>query len=132
MAAVSAAERKRRSAPRKKKGKNALLVWWPLLLGIAVTPLTLHVAGILALEGTNGLRLLYPYVLLIKGLSFDLSIGFGDSLSQAMMYLQFPLYGLLFSMTLRSKGTGSAINLVFLLHLAGIFAVFAMGYLPGH
>ena len=102
------------------------------MLGIAVTPLTLHVAGILALEGTNGLRLLYPYVLLIKGLSFDLSFGFGDSLSQAMMYLQFPLYGLLFSMTLRSKGTGSAINLVFLLHLAGILAVFAMGYLPGH
>jgi hypothetical protein len=53
------AVKKRRALARKKKSKT-FLIWWPLLLGIVVTPLTIHFASILALEGPSALRLLYP------------------------------------------------------------------------
>jgi hypothetical protein len=132
MPATSAAEKRRRPSARQKKSKRGLLNWWPLLLGIAVTPFAIHAASILALEGPSALRMLYPYVLLIKEPVFGLSSDLGNSLSQGMMYAQFPFYGLLMSLILRSKGPGFAIGSGILLHLAGIIGLLFLAHAPGH
>lgn len=95
-----------RSAPRKqkkKKSSNFLVIWWPLLLGIAVTPFAIHTASIMALAGPSALMTLYPYVLLVKSPALGLANGFGENLSQLLMYIQFPLYGALMALLIRSK-----------------------------
>jgi hypothetical protein len=125
-------DKKRRAPARKKKKKSALLVWWPLLLGIVVTPLTIHFASILALEGPSALRLLYPYVLLIKDPAFGLSSDLGNALSQGMMYAQFPIYGLVMALTLRSRSLASALGTVVVIHGAAVFALFLMAHMAEH
>ena len=123
MPASSAAEKKRRATPRTRKKKRVLLVWWPLILGIAVTPFAVHGASILALEGPAALRLLYPYVLLIKEPVFRLPSDAANTVSQGMMYAQFPLYGVVMGLTLKSKSVGFALGAAALLHIAGILAL---------
>ena len=132
MPATSAAEKKRRAPARKRKKRHALTLWWPLLLGIVATPFAIHAASILALEGPSALRMLYPYVLLIKEPAFGLSSDLGNNLSQGMMYAQFPLYGLLMSLMLRSRSVASAIGAVVVIHAAGIFVLFLLAQMHAH
>jgi hypothetical protein len=132
MPATSAAEKKRRAPARKKKKRHALTIWWPLLLGIVATPFAIHAASILALEGPSALRMLYPYVLLIKEPAFGLSSDLGNNLSQGMLYAQFPLYGLLMSLMLRSRSVASAIGAVVVIHAAGIFGLFLLAQMHAH
>jgi hypothetical protein len=124
------AEKKRRASPRKKKApaakmrkKSALAIWWPLLLGIIATPFATRAAGIFALEGPSALRMLYPYVLLIKEPLFHLPADTANTISQGMIYAQFPLYGLLMSLLLRTKPIGFAFAAVAVIHIAGILAL---------
>ncbi len=118
-----------RSAPRKpkkKKRSSLLLNWWPLLLGIAVTPLAIHTASIMALAGPSALMTLYPYVLLVKSPAPGLANGLGENLSQLLMYIQFPLYGVLMALILRSKSLWIALASVATAHFAAVFIVFLM------
>jgi hypothetical protein len=122
---AATAKGKRRSPARKRKsGSGFFRLWWPLLLGLAVTPFTVHAASILALEGPAGLRMLYPYVLLAQQPSLDFS--------QWMMYLQFPLYGLLMVLVLRFKGIATALGAAIFVHAAGILAQLAMAHMGSH
>jgi hypothetical protein len=123
---------KKRRAPARKTKSKTFLIWWPLLLGIVVTPLTIHFASILALEGPSALRLLYPYVLLIKDPAFGLSSDMGNALSQGMMYAQFPIYGLVMALTLRSRSVASALGTVVVVHGLGVFVLFLMAHMVGH
>jgi hypothetical protein len=125
--AVTTAPEKRRNASgnaaRKRKGKKKsgwLTVWWPLLLGIAVTPFAIHAASIMALAGPGALTTLYPWVLLLK----NPVLGLGDNLSQSLMYVQFPLYGLLMAFVLRSKSLWIALGAAASVHFLAILAVF--------
>ena len=132
--ATSIAREKRRtsssrSAPRKqkkKKSSNFLLTWWPLLLGIAVTPLAIHTASIMALAGPSALMTLYPWVLLVKNPALGLANGFGENLSQLLMYIQFPLYGVLMALILRSKSLWIALGAAACAHFAAVFIVSLM------
>ena len=126
-------EKRRASAPRKKKKKNPspLLLWWPLLLGIVVTPFTVHAASIMAIAGPGALMMLYPYVLLLKEPALGLSSELGNNLSQLMMYLQFPLYGLAMALTLRSKSLWTAIATSAVMHFAAVVILFLIGHLHG-
>ena len=132
--ATSIAREKRRtsssrSAPRKqkkKKSSNFLLTWWPLLLGIAVTPLAIHTASIMALAGPSALITLYPWVLLLKSSALSLANGVGENLSQLLMYTQFPLYGALVALIMRSKSLWSALGAAACAHFAAVFIVFLM------
>jgi hypothetical protein len=126
-------EKRRASAPRKKKKKNPspLLLWWPLLLGIVVTPFTVHAASIMAIAGPGALMMLYPYVLLLKEPALGLSSELGNNLSQLMMYLQFPLYGLAMALTLRSKSLWTAIATAAVMHFAAVVILFLIGHLHG-
>jgi hypothetical protein len=128
----AAAKGKRRSPARKRKKKGALLIWWPVLLGVAVTPFAIHFASILALEGPSALRLLYPYVVLVKDPAFGLSSDLGNELSQGMMYAQFPLYGLLMALAIRWKGVGPAFAAAVLIHGAGVLALFFLAHMRAH
>ena len=120
------AEKKRRASSRssrKKKSKSALAIWWPLLLAIVATPFAVRAAGIFALEGPSALRMLYPYVLLIKEPLFHLPADTANTISQGMIYAQFPLYGLIMSLMLRAKSPGFAFTVIAVIHIAGILAL---------
>jgi hypothetical protein len=117
------AREKRRVASGKRKSKKKsgwLAVWWPLLLGIAVTPFAIHAASIMALAGPSALMTLYPWVTLFK----NPVLGLGDNLSQLLMYVQFPLYGLLMALILRSKSLWMALIATAAVHFAAVLAVF--------
>jgi len=115
---------KRRS---RKKQTSSWIAWWPLVLGIAVTPIAVKAATLMALTGPDGLRLLYPWMLIPKLHFLGLSDSLGDTLSQAMMYLQFPLYGLFAMLVHRWKGASSAVLQLTLLHLLAVGLVFVAG-----
>ncbi|MFT4111233.1 hypothetical protein [Silvibacterium sp.] len=100
-----------------------------MALGIAVTPVAVHFASIFALEGPAALRLLYPYVLLLKDPALGLSSDMSDGLSQGMMYAQFPIYGLLMMLTMRSRGVGAGFASAVVMHLLGVFVLFLMAHM---
>ncbi|MBV8115751.1 MAG: hypothetical protein JO300_13495 [Silvibacterium sp.] len=119
---------KRRSAPgspRKRRSKSAgwLDSWWPLLLGIAITPLAVHAASIMALAGSDALTSLYPWPLLLKKTAFRLGGHAGEILSQTLMYIQFPMYGLLTSVILRSRSKWFALGVTAAVHSLACLAV---------
>lgn len=117
---------------RKKKRKSASTgwpTWWPLLVGIVVTPLTVRIAGVMALAGPNALRALYPYVQLAQSHALGFSGDIAGTLSQAMMYLQFPLYGLLMALVLRSKGFLHALITTAIVHFGAVAIVVALSHL---
>ena len=122
--------RPKRSGTRKKKQRQAAaprwgagwVGWWPLLVGIAVTLVTVKTAEILPLMGADGLlklRLLYPYALLLRQPQLGLSEQASDSLSQMMLYAQFPLYGLYTSLAMKWKPLWTALMQVAAIHLLG-------------
>ena len=132
--ATAAAREKRRpteprNTPRKRKGRKTrgfLAVWWPLLLGVAATPFAIHTASIMALAGPSALITLYPWVLLVKSPVLGVANGFGENLSQLLMYLQFPLYGLLMSLVLRARNLWMALASAATAHFAAVFILFLM------
>jgi len=111
---------------RKKKKAVNWLAWWPVLLGIVVTPFTVRAAGILALTGPGALRMLYPFALLPAEHVFGLRESLTDVVSQAMMYLQFPLYGLAVMLLMRWKAWWVALLVVLGLHLGGVGLLWAL------
>jgi hypothetical protein len=71
-------------------------------------------------------------VLLIKDPAFGLSSDMGNALSQGMMYAQFPIYGLVMALTLRSRSVASALGTVVVVHGLGVFVLFLMAHMVGH
>jgi hypothetical protein len=96
-----------------------------LIAGIAITPFAVKAATLMALTGPDGLRLLYPWMLIPKLRFLGISDSLGDTLSQAMMYLQFPLYGAFAMIVHRWRGPGAAVLQLTLLHLLAVGLVFA-------
>jgi len=119
---------KKPSSKRRKKSKPAWTIWWPLLLGIAVTPLARRAADVLAMEGPGALRMLYPWVALLKLRLLGLTEDAGNSLSQILMYLQFPLYGLFMSILLRFRGAPASLLCTALLHLIPLLLLIALAH----
>lgn len=103
--------------------------WWPLLLGIAVTPFTIRLAGILTLTGPGAFSYLYPYVALLRSSALGLSNGLENDISQCMMYLQFPLYGLLATLVMRSKSVWAGIVAVAIAHGLGVILLLAIAHI---
>ena len=131
MSATSSTLPKRKPAAKRKSRKKQIsgwLEWWPVILGIAVTPFAVKAATLMALTGPDGLRLLYPWMLIPKLHLLGLSDSLGNSISQAMMYLQFPLYGLLAMLIHRSKGAVQAILALALIHLLAVGLLFVTAH----
>lgn len=123
----TATQRKPATRKKKKAAASGWLTWWPLLLGILVTPLTVRAAGVMALAGPDALRMLYPWVQLVQSHIFTVEIA--GTLSQAMMYLQFPLYGLLMALVLRTKGLLPAVIAGTVAHFGAVAIVVALAHL---
>ena len=118
----------RRRASRKKKRSLRWHAWWPLLLAVVATPFALKAAEILPLMGPGGLirlRFLYPLALLAQQ-HLGLREAAGETASQALMYLQFPLYALLLILIHRTHSFRIALLTVLMLHLLAAAAVWLL------
>jgi len=82
----------------------------------------------MALAGPSALMTLYPWVLLLKSPAIGLGTPLGGNLSQLLIYIQFPLYGILMVLALRSKPVWIALAIVAAAHLGAIAAVFLLTY----
>jgi hypothetical protein len=126
----TASATRRKSPTRKKKAASAgWITWWPLLVGVLVTPLTVRAAGVMALAGPDALRMLYPWVQLVQNRMLEFPTEIAGALSQAMMYLQFPLYGLLMALVLRAKGVPIALITIAIVHFGAVGIVVALAHL---
>jgi hypothetical protein len=104
---------------RKKGGDSRWGLWLPLVAGIAATPFAVRYAEILPLLGGAGmarLRLLYPLAMLAHQPQLGLQEAAADTAAQALMYAQFPLYGLVASLVLRRFGLLRAALTIVLIH----------------
>jgi hypothetical protein len=131
MSATTSTLPKRRPAAKRrsrKKQTSAWIAWWPLILGIAATPFAVKAATLMALTGPDGLRFLYPWMLIPKLHLLGLSDSLGNGISQAMMYLQFPLYGIIAMLIHRRKGPISAISLLALVHFLAVGLLFVAAH----
>jgi hypothetical protein len=131
MSATAPTLPKRKAATKRrsrKKRASGWIAWWPLILGIAVTPFAVKAATLMALTGPDGLRLLYPWMLIPKLHLFGLSDSLGNRISQAMMYLQFPLYGVFAALIHSWKGTAAAVLQLALLHLVAVGLLFVAAH----
>ncbi|GEM_PF-5028520 len=117
------------SKRKKKKSSPGWITWWPLVLGILVTPLTVRAAGVMALAGPDALRMLYPWVQLVQAHVLGFSGEIAGTLSQALMYLQFPLYGLVMSLLLRAKGFATALITTAIIHFGAAAIAVAVAHL---
>lgn len=98
-------------------------------MSVLITPLTVRAAGVMALAGPNALRMLYPYVQLVQNRMLGFPTEIGGTLSQAMMYLQFPLYGLMMALVLRAKGLLPAVITTAVAHFGAVGIVIALAHL---
>lgn len=113
----------------KRRRKNgSVWAWIPFILAVAMTPVALRAASVLALSGGGGLLLLFPFVQIVQNPALPIPAGFGAPVAQWIMYLQFPVYGLLMARIIRSKGFWIALNVIVLIHAAGI----GLAYLLSH
>ena len=131
MSATASSLPKRKAAAKRKSRKkqtSGWLAWWPIILGIAVTPFAVKAATLMALTGPDGLRLLYPWMLIPKLHFLGLSDSLGNGISQVTMYLQFPIYGLVAMLIHRAKGAVQAILALALIHLLAVGLLFVTAH----
>ncbi len=121
MSPVTTRTRTRRSS-KKKKGflPTWLLFLWPLLAGILVTPFAVRAASVLALNGPPALRLLYPYVIVAQSHIEQLAVYQEETLSQWVLYGQFPLYGVIWMIGRRLVRASGGPLFVVGLHCVGV------------
>lgn len=124
---AGAKPRKKRSAASRSgaAGWKALI---PLLVCCALAPFAVQAASILALEGPKAFALLYPWVEVVRSPALHVTPARLETLSQWIMYLQFPVYGLL--MTLASRGGRylRAFSVGLVAHFSGLFLVVLLAY----
>lgn len=113
---------------RRKKGNAGWAAWIPFILAVAMTPVALRAASVLALSGTGGLMLLFPFVQIVQNPVLPVPGGLAGLVAQCIMYLQFPIYGLLMARIIRSKGFWIALNVVVAIHAVGV----GVAYLLAH
>jgi hypothetical protein len=121
---MSPATQRRRAGSKAKKrsGVPSWIQWLPLIVGIVAAPVAVWGASILAMSGPSALRLLYPWVSLLRHHSDQLAVGQEEVLEQWVMYGQFPVYGLVWVATQRVwKGVSGLLSVV-LMHCLAVGA----------
>jgi hypothetical protein len=132
----STAVKQRSSAkPRKKRASASRAGWggWkallPLLLCCALAPFAVQAASILALEGPKAFALLYPWVEVVRSPALHVRPASQGTLSQWIIYLQFPVYGLLMTLTFRAGRYLRALTVGLLAHFSGLLLVVVLAYM---
>jgi hypothetical protein len=132
---ASSAAVKTGAKPRRKRsgGKSADRAgWvrlWPLAVCLAITPFAVHAADILALEGPKAFALVYPWVEVVRSPALHLPAEWLDGLSQWIIYLQYPCYGALMTLTFRADKHLRAFIIGLVAHFTGLLAVVVLAYL---
>ena len=122
---AGAKARRKRSAG-KSAGWKALI---PLLLCLVLTPFAVQSASILALEGPKAFALLFPWVEVVRSPALHVPPAWLATLSQWVIYLQFPAYGLLMALTFRAGRYLRAFVIGLIAHFSGLFLVVVLAYL---
>jgi hypothetical protein len=132
---ASSAAVKTGAKPRKKRsggksaGRAGWVRLWPLAVCLAITPFAVHAADILALEGPKAFALVYPWVEVVRSPALHLPAEWLDGLSQWIIYLQYPCYGALMTLTFRADKHLRAFILGLVAHFTGLLAVVVLAYL---
>jgi hypothetical protein len=126
--AAGAKPRKKRSGG-KSAGHAGWVRFWPLVVCLAIMPFAVHAADILALEGPKAFALVYPWVEVVRSPALHIPAEWVDGLSQWIIYLQYPLYGALMTLTFRADKHLRAFILGLVAHFAGLLAVVVLAYL---
>ncbi|MGA8531000.1 MAG: hypothetical protein WB622_14890 [Acidobacteriaceae bacterium] len=126
-ASSTAVSRKKRGARKSVRGRWTAVV--PLLLGLLVAPFALRAASILALEGPKAFALLYPWVEVVRSPALHLPASFLGTASEWMMYLQFPLYGLIVTLTWRAGRVLRGFIIALILHFSGLVAAVVLAWM---
>ena len=106
-----------RNNRRRKRNRGSLLAWWPLAIALAATPFAVRAASVLALSGPAALRLLYPSLAMLQAHPHAaLTPEQQDALATALLWTQFPVYGLIVSLFARRGRTVGGLIAVMLLH----------------
>ena len=121
--------RSRRSGKKKASVQSGWKSFLPLLICLAVTPFTVRAASILALAGPKPFALLYPWVVVLRSPALHIPAELAGTLSQWMIFLQFPLYGVLMTIPCRAGKFQRALPTGVLAHFAGLFLVVLLAYL---
>lgn len=120
--------RKKRADRKKSSARGGWKSVWPLIVCCAVTPFAVRAASILALEGPKAFALLYPWVVVIRSQALHLSPDLVSTLSQWVLFAQFPIYGLLMTLTFRPDRHLRAFIIGLVAHFTGLFAVVLLAY----
>lgn len=107
--------------------------WAPLAVGIALGSLAPAIYALAALWDPWGLRVVFPFVQLVGLREFGISHELARMLPQLMLYLQFPLEGLLVASNLRrGMKLGAALGPIPGLHFAAglVLWIVALGSMP--
>ncbi len=122
----------RRKSRKKSGGSPAYMLWAPLLVGVVATYFAVHYAEILPLMGPAGLlrlRLMAPLAMLAHQPELGMAEATADSVAQGLLYVQFPVYGLLLGLVWRVAGFARAAGIVVLVHALAIAAVLVLSQL---
>ncbi|HEX3985813.1 MAG TPA: hypothetical protein VHX13_04305 [Acidobacteriaceae bacterium] len=102
---------------------------WPLLICLAADPFLVRAASILALEGPSPFTLLYPWVELVHLPMFHFTGETMSTLTQWVLYLQFPVYGLLMTLLYRADKRLRTLAVGIAAHFGGVALVVLLSYL---
>jgi hypothetical protein len=134
MPSSTAVKKRNAAGPRKKRGsaksgRGGWISFWPLVVCIAITPFAVRSASILALDGPKAFALLYPWVEVVRSPALHIPPAWLDTLSQWIIYLQFPLYGALMTLTFRADKHLRAFIIGLVAHFGGLIALVILAWL---
>ena len=121
--------------PRKKRGTGKTAGragwgrFWPLVVCLAIMPFAVRAAGILVLEGPKAFALVYPWVEVVRSPALHIPAEWVDGLSQWIIYLQYPCYGALMTVTFRADRHLRAFIIGLIAHFTGLLAAVVLAYL---
>jgi hypothetical protein len=120
---------RKRRAGGKSAGRAGWVRFWPLAVCLAIAPFAVRAAGILALAGPKAFALVYPWVEVVRSPALHVPPDWIDALSQWIIYLQYPCYGALMTLTFRADRHLRAFIVGLIAHFAGLLAVVVLAYL---
>src|ERR1700742_3393538 len=132
---AEAVPRQRTAARKKGRGRRPLawgFVWALVLAGIVAAYFAVRYAEVAPLLGPGGLfrlRLIAPLAMLAHQPQLGVPDAVADKVAQALMYAQFPLYGLLLGILWRVIGFLRAASTIVLVHALAIAAVMLLSQL---
>jgi hypothetical protein len=136
MASRAEALPRHKTGTRKKKGKasggSGWILWLPLAAGLVAAWFAVRYAEVLPLLGPSGLfrlRLIAPLAMLAHQPQLGIPEATADAVAQALMYVQFPLYGLILGLTWRAAGFLRAALVLLLVHGLAFGAVMILSQL---